>query len=81
MDRHDEMEMAMITTDMPMPEVGALALTRAALGLGVGLLVAGSIPPVARRRAGIVLVTVGVVSTVPLVAEIVRRRRREPAAA
>jgi hypothetical protein len=73
--------MAMITTNMPLPEVGALAATRAALGLGVGLLVAESIPPVARRRTGIALGTIGVVATVPLVVEILRRRRREPAPA
>jgi hypothetical protein len=70
----------MITTDVPLPEVGALAATRAALGLGVGLLVAERIPPVTRQRVGIALVAVGVVSTVPLVVELLRRRRREPEA-
>lgn len=62
----------MLKTDIELPKVGALAGTRAALGLGIGLLVADRIEPRLRRRAGIVLVAIGAISTVPLVVAIVR---------
>ncbi|MDQ1247011.1 MAG: hypothetical protein QG597_1381 [Actinomycetota bacterium] len=62
----------MPTTRMPLIEVGALATTRAALGAGVGLLVADRLEPRTRRKVGAVLLGVGLVSTVPLVVAIVR---------
>ena len=62
----------MPTTRLPLYQVGALALTRAALGVGVGLLLAERVPLPARRRAGAALLAVGLISTVPLVASIVR---------
>ena len=61
----------MLTTRLVLPEVGALALTRAALGVGVGLLLAERMSPPTRRRVGWSLLAVGVVTTVPLVARIV----------
>jgi hypothetical protein len=61
----------MPTTTMPLPTVGALALTRAALGAGVALLVADRLDPRTRRVAGWGLLAVGVVSTIPVVAAIV----------
>lgn len=62
----------MPNTTLPLYKVGALALTRAALGAGIGLLVADRLEPRTRRVVGGVLVAVGLVSTVPLVASIVK---------
>jgi hypothetical protein len=64
-------EALMPTTSLPLYKVGALALTRAALGAGVGLLVADRLEPRARRAVGGVLLAVGLLSTVPLVVTIV----------
>ena len=61
----------MPNTTLPLYKVGALALTRAALGVGIGLLVADRLEPRTRRLFGGVLLAVGVVPTVPLVASIV----------
>ena len=61
----------MPTTTMPLYTVGALALTRAALGAGIGLLVADRLDPRMRRIAGMSLLAVGVVATIPAVASIV----------
>lgn len=57
----------MVTTTVSVSKVGALAATRAALGLGVGLLIAERLEPRRRRIVGGVLMTVGVLSTAPLV--------------
>jgi len=62
----------MPTTTVPLYEVGALALTRAALGAGLGLLAADRLTPRARRVVGSALLVVGLASTVPLVASIVK---------
>jgi hypothetical protein len=72
----------MRTTRMSLPEVGALALTRAVLGAGVGLLVGDRLEVRSRRKVGGVLLAVGLVSTVPVVLSIVRgiERPGSPAA-
>ena len=61
----------MPTTTVSLIKIGALAGTRAALGAGVGLLVADRLEPGTRRAVGTTLLAVGVVSTVPLVLSIV----------
>ncbi len=62
----------MPTTTMSLTNVGALAVTRAALGAGVGLLVADRLEPGRRRAIGAVLLAVGVVTTLPLIVSIVK---------
>jgi hypothetical protein len=65
-------------TTVPLIEVGALAGTRAALGLGVGLLIADRFTPGRRRSVGWALVAVGVVTTIPLVASILENANGSP---
>lgn len=60
----------MPTTRLPLVEVGALAATRAALGAGAALLLADRLEPRTRRVVGAALLTVGLVTTLPLVASI-----------
>ncbi len=62
----------MPTTTLSLIKISALAGTRAALGAGVGLLLADRLEPGTRRAVGGVLLAVGVASTVPLVVSIVR---------
>ena len=50
-----------------------IAGTRAALGAGVGLLIAGMISNDARKGAGRALLAVGVLSTIPIVMNIMEK--------
>ena len=56
------------------PELALIAGTRAALGAGVGLLLADRLSPEQRRAAGWALFAVGVVTTIPLVAQVFGRK-------
>ena len=60
---------------IPIPEIGLIAGTRAALGIGIGLLLADCLSREQRRAAGIALTAIGVLTTIPLVADILGRRR------
>jgi hypothetical protein len=66
--------------NLPLPELGLIAGTRAALGVGVGLLFAGRLSPQQRAAAGWALVAVGALTTIPLAADVLGRRTRAPAA-
>ena len=57
------------------PEVALVAVTRGMLGAGVGLLLAGRLNPDQRRAAGLSLLLVGIVTTVPLAMEIFGKRK------
>jgi len=48
-----------------MPELGLFAITRAAFGIGVGLLLSSKLDERQRRAAGIALVLVGAITTIP----------------
>ena len=55
---------------LTVPKLAAIAGTRAALGAGIALLVSDHLEPHQRRSLGLTLLMVGVVSTIPLVAEV-----------
>jgi putative Ca2+/H+ antiporter (TMEM165/GDT1 family) len=59
--------------ELPGPEIGILAATRAMLGAGVGLLVAEKLSEHQRKVIGRTLFLIGALSTIPLVKDIVRR--------
>jgi hypothetical protein len=52
------------------PEIGLIAGTRAALGAGLGLLLAGRLSDEQRRAIGWTLVTFGILTTIPLAIEV-----------
>ncbi len=54
-------------------EIMLIAGTRAALGVGVGLLMARMISDDARKGAGSALLAVGVLSTIPIVMGIIEK--------
>ena len=56
---------------LTVPELGLIAGTRAALGAGIALLLGDRLAPEQRRAVGWTLLAVGVISTVPLVAEVI----------
>ncbi len=55
------------------PEIILIALTRIALGAGLGLLIAGKLSRDARKGAGWALLAFGAVTTIPLVVGVVRK--------
>jgi uncharacterized membrane protein YfcA len=58
---------------LTLPELGMIAGTRAALGAGLGLLLADHLSGEQRRAIGWTLVAVGVISTIPLATEVLGR--------
>lgn len=61
-----------------LPVSGTIAITQAAAGCGLGLLLADKMGKRARRRTSLFLLTAGVVMLVPVVASFVSRVRNRP---
>jgi hypothetical protein len=57
-------------TNLTVPELVLLVGTRVAAGVGVGLLISEKLDHSARRAAGVALVAVGVLTTIPLMVEV-----------
>lgn len=58
------------------PEFGFIVATRAVLAAGVGLLVAGRLPPERRRSIGAAMVAIGAATTIPAAISVMRGFRR-----
>ncbi len=55
---------------LTLPELGLVAGTRAAAGVGIGLLLADRLSPEQRKAVGWTLLLVGALTTIPLALEI-----------
>ena len=64
--------------EVNVPEIALIAITRVALGVGIGLLAAHRLSNERRAAAGWALLTIGVVTTVPVVAEVLGVRYPRP---
>jgi hypothetical protein len=62
-------------THLTLPEVGLIAATRGAAGIGLGLLLAGRLSGEQRKALGWGLLLFGLLTTVPLVAEVLGKSR------
>jgi putative Mn2+ efflux pump MntP len=51
---------------LTLPEIGLIAMTRGALGVGIGLLLSNALDKDERRSAGLALLAVGVLTTIPI---------------
>jgi hypothetical protein len=51
---------------LTLPEIGLIAMTRGALGVDMGLLLSNALGKNERRSAGLALVAVGVLTTIPI---------------
>ena len=61
--------------DLNLPTLGFVVGTRAALGVGIGLLLAGRMPESRRRTAGLALVAAGAATTLPAALAVFRSVR------
>lgn len=59
---------------LTLPEMALIVGTRAMLGAGVGLLLAGKLSDEKRKAIGATLVFVGAITTIPLVFELLGSR-------
>jgi hypothetical protein len=59
-----------------LPTLGFIVSTRAALGVGVGLLMSERVPAQQRRAIGAALVAIGAATTVPAAMSVIRSMRR-----
>lgn len=64
-------------TKLSTAEIGLIAGTRIALGVGIGLLIAGRLSRDSRKAAGIALAVLGGMTTVPLVLHVIGKRTTE----
>jgi hypothetical protein len=69
-------EIAMVTTEIRLPELGLVAGTRGLLGAGIGLLMADKLTDQQRKSIGRTLLAIGVLTTLPLAVMVFGRRRR-----
>ncbi len=60
-----------------LPTIGLIAGTRAILGVGVGLLLAGKLTTEQRKACGWALLTFGALSTIPLAAIVLGKPTKE----
>jgi hypothetical protein len=60
---------------LTIPQIVLIAGTRVALGAGLGLLLAGKLNRSARKGAGLALLAVGALSTIPLAIDVVSKRQ------
>ncbi len=66
----------MKTYNVSVPEIGIIAATRGMAGAGIGLLVAEYLRPETRRAVGWTLLTVGALTTIPIVMALAGKRER-----
>jgi hypothetical protein len=67
----------MKTVSLTLPEIALLAGTRAALGAGIGLLLADKLNREQRAAVGWTLFAVGLLTTLPLALEVFGKRNYE----
>ena len=60
---------------LTIPQIVLIAGTRVALGAGIGLLLAGKLDRNARKGAGLALLAVGALSTIPLAVDVLSKRQ------
>src|SRR5262245_27368653 len=71
----------MRNVNLTLPEFAFIVGTRAALGVGVGLLLSERIDPARRRGVGAALLAVGALTTIPALFAVFGRPRPAPVAA
>lgn len=63
------------------PVISLVAVTQTAVGCGIGLLLAGKLGRTAQRTTAIVLFSVGLASTIPLMVDLFSKQMNRPESA
>ncbi len=64
-------------TELTFPEIGLIAGTRAILGAGIALLLGDLLKQEQRKAVGWALFLIGAISTIPLVLDVLSKRKEE----
>ena len=59
---------------LTLPEIGLIAGTRVALGLGIGFLLSNRLSRDVRKGAGWALVGIGIATTIPIILQVLGKR-------
>jgi hypothetical protein len=62
---------------LTIPEIGQIAVTRVALGMGIGLLLSRRLNNDQKTSAGLALLVVGIASTIPIVLSVLGQESSE----
>lgn len=73
-----ERKLIMKKKTLTLPEIGLIGGTRALLGAGIGLLLADKLSDDQRRAVGWTLIAVGVITTIPIAAELIGKGEEHP---
>jgi len=65
----------MMQRTLSVPEIGLIAGTRVALGVGIGLLLSGRLSRDQSKAVGVALTLVGALTTVPLALQVIHSGR------
>ncbi len=76
----DECATRLSTMPLDLPTFGFVVMTRAILGVGLGLLIAGRLSDEQRRAVGLALVGVGIATTIPAAFAVFGRHEPQPSA-
>ena len=71
---HESLQRTTTEARLSLPDIALLVGTRVALGVGLGLLLAGHLSRSARKGAGAALLALGAISTIPLARKIAAGR-------
>ena len=63
---------------LSLPTLGFVVWTRAALGVGIGLLVSNKLTKSQRRAVGVTLIAIGVATTIPAAMAVLHSRTGPP---
>jgi len=66
----------MKSLELNIPTLGFVVVTRAVLGVGIGLLLSSRIPPERRKSIGLTLLGVGAATTIPALMAVRRGRHQ-----
>lgn len=61
---------------LSIPEIGIIAATRGMLAAGAALMIAERIPKERRKMIALLLIAVGVISTVPLATDVIKKLKQ-----
>ena len=62
--------------EITFPKLAFVAVTRALGGVGIGLLMAGHLSSRQRKRAGLTLLSIGAITTLPIAAKLIAANRQ-----